>query len=297
MRAAEAVDHRAVGVVAHQRGADQVPAGVAHQPLLLDLVGAGLQQRLLGALDLEVEAAARVVAHAVGHLRRRDARRVGQPRVERDPVLGIRQVLAEDPPARAAPEVLAHVQVVLRAPGGLARAGRQGGVDGAEGRGEAPLRAADEVAARVALVELVTDDLRADVPVPRLQLLVEESEHVRERMHHQPPSDHAAAVAEAVGMARPVGEQQQPRGPDRVGGEHDDVGLEDVLLPVQRDVLDPGGEPVAPHQHAAHARAGHELGAVRDRLSPVRVVRAGLRSLRQPHRQVPHCAQARRPWA
>ena len=117
------------------------------------------------------------------------------------------------------------------------------------------------------------------MPVPRAQLLVEEPEHVRERMDHQPPADHAAAVAQAVGMARPGGEQQQARGADRVRREHDDVGLLDVLLPVARHVLDAGGQPVAADQHATDARAGDELGAVGDGLLPVGVVGARLRAL------------------
>ena len=42
-------------VVAHPGRAQQVPAGVAHQPVDLDLVGARLEQRLGRLLDVEVE--------------------------------------------------------------------------------------------------------------------------------------------------------------------------------------------------------------------------------------------------
>ena len=63
------------GIVAHARRAQQVPARVAHQPIDLDLVRAGGVHRLLGALDVEVEHAPRVVGHRVVDFRRGDADR------------------------------------------------------------------------------------------------------------------------------------------------------------------------------------------------------------------------------
>ena len=66
--------HRRLRVVAHPRGPEQVPARVPHQPVDLDLVGAGRLHRLLRPLDVEVEHPARVVGHRVVDLRRRDAR-------------------------------------------------------------------------------------------------------------------------------------------------------------------------------------------------------------------------------
>jgi hypothetical protein len=68
-----AVDDGGLWVVAHPSRPQEVPAGVAHQPVDLDLERARRVHRVLRALDVEVEHPARVVGHPVVDLRRRES--------------------------------------------------------------------------------------------------------------------------------------------------------------------------------------------------------------------------------
>ena len=123
-------------------------------------------------------------------------------RRQRDVVVLVRQVLGEQAPVRAVAEVRPDVLVVPRAPGLLAGAARERGVDRAAGRREAPARAADEAALLVGLVELERLDEVAELALPAHQRLLEQPGDVRERVHHQPLADEPRRVRQAVRMPR-----------------------------------------------------------------------------------------------
>ena len=144
----------------------------------------------------------------------------------------------------------ANVEVVVCAPLRGVQRWSQGGIDRAAGGRHAPLGPADVAAPLVALVELVADDLHV-VAVPGAELLVEEAHHVGEGMKHQPPPDQAAAVGQAVRVPGPGREQEQPGRADPVRGQHDDLGLLDVLAPVLGHVLDACCQPARAEQHPA----------------------------------------------
>ena len=89
------------------------------------LARAGLEQRLPRPLDVEVEQPPRVLRRRVGDARRRRtpiASTSAGSSVTR--LLGVGQVLAEDAPAQAVAEALAHARVMLGTPDG--RAGARG---------------------------------------------------------------------------------------------------------------------------------------------------------------------------
>ena len=117
--------------------------------------------------------------------------RVGDRRRQRDVVRLVGQVLGEEAPVRAVAEVRLDVGVVVGAPDLLAGAAREGGVDRAAGRREAPARAADEAALLVGLVELERLDEVAELALPAHQRLLEQAGDVGEGMHHQPLADEA----------------------------------------------------------------------------------------------------------
>ena len=114
----------------------------------------------------------------------------------------VRQVLGEQAPVRAVAEVRPDVRVVVGAPGLLAGAARERGVDRPAGRREAPARAADEAALLVGLVELERLDEVAELALPAHQRLLEQAGDVGERMHHQPLADEPGRVRQAVRMRR-----------------------------------------------------------------------------------------------
>ncbi len=196
-----------------------------------------------------------------------------------DAVGRVGQVFAEEPPARSSPEAGPHLQVVVGPPRLLAGAARQRGVDRTTRRREAPLRAADEPAPLVGLVELERFDRAAEVSLPALQVVVEESRHAGERMHHQPGADESARVGEPVGMDVRRRQQQQPRGADRVGGHDDDARGLEVLPAVVVDPHRSGRETASVGLDAHDPGASDEAGAVGERLRPVGQVGRRLRSL------------------
>ena len=97
-------------------------------------------------------------------------------------------------------------------------------VDRPERRREAPLRAADEAALLVGLVELERLDRAAELALPALEVLVEQAADVRERMHHQPLPDEARTSSRGRRGGASSPESSSSRGrADRVRGQHDDL--------------------------------------------------------------------------
>ena len=117
------------GSRAHAGRSQEVPTRIAHQPIDLDRVGAGLDERLGRLLDVEVEQAPGVVRHAVVQLGGRQTRGVGGRCRQADLVRLVGEILTEQTPAGATPEAVAHVDVMRLAPDLLARPARQRGVD------------------------------------------------------------------------------------------------------------------------------------------------------------------------
>ena len=105
------------GSVAHARGAEQMPAAVQDRALHADIRRAGGRQDLLRARDAVVHHAQRVLADRVIDLRRGDAVPILQHRIERDPVVLLRQVLADRRQADAAADQFAEGAVMALAPG------------------------------------------------------------------------------------------------------------------------------------------------------------------------------------
>src|SRR5262249_57426226 len=79
-----------------------------------------LRERLPRAFDVPLEQTMRVVGDAVDELGRGHPERVDELARDLDVVLLVGEVFADDPPLCAAPEALAHVAVVLLAPGAAA---------------------------------------------------------------------------------------------------------------------------------------------------------------------------------
>jgi hypothetical protein len=162
-------------------------------------VRAGLAQRLLGARDVPLHDPAGVARDPVDDLRCRDAGRVDHVGRELDSVLLVGQVLADQPPLGGVAEPLAEGAVVVGAP---RPAVRERSRERTAGAAERPPRAAHEPARRVGLVELHRLDRGALLPLPALEVVVEDAEHRRERVQHQVPADQARGVGEPVRARR-----------------------------------------------------------------------------------------------
>src|SRR5439155_7085719 len=119
----------------------------------------------------EVEHAPGVVRDGVMDLRRWEAGRIRHARGQRHLVRFVGEILAEQPPVGAVPEVGADVEVVVRTPDLSSGAARERRVDGAARRRESPAGAADEAALLVRLVELERLDEVPELALPARQRL------------------------------------------------------------------------------------------------------------------------------
>ena len=134
-------------------------------------------------------------------------------------------------------------------------------------------------ARRVAAGELEGLEQGAVLGPPALHRLGEDALHGGQRVQHQPPSDEARGVGEAVGVAFVGGGEQQPGGADAVGGDEHHVGALVVLGAVAVDPVGAGGEAVSPDRDAAHPCPGDELRPEGERVGPVGDVGGALRPL------------------
>ena len=246
MAAAEAIDHGRRRVVAHPRGAEQVPAG-AHR-----MTGRARRAPRPPAATRAREprgsrASGGSSRRAVAHLRA-----AGSPSASRRSGSSVTRLDSSGRSSAMMPqldrpsETPAHPVEEARAPCVGGPSSGCASVDARPARpvAQAPLRAADEPARRVGLVELERLMYWPAGPVQRAEVLVEDADDGRERVHHQPPADQPAdgsrgrrggrgrrrAAAGAASRCR----WRRARRPARPR----------VLAPVAVDVLDAGRAPV-----------------------------------------------------
>ena len=97
-------------------------------------------------------------------------------------------------------------------------------------------------------------------------------------MQHQPAAHEPRRVCEAVREAGRRGEQQEPRCPDSVGGQHDECGLLEVFPSVPVDVVGTSRPPAAVERDLSHACARDESRFAAKRIRPVSEVGRRLRA-------------------
>ena len=273
-----AVDDRTVAIVPHACGTHEVPVGGIAE-LDLGVPGAGLDERLPGLVDVPFTQGTGVVVDAVRDPWRRQPGAVGERRRKVDAVLRIGQVLAHQPPVRAAPEPIAHVAVVLVSPRPSIGQGRP---QGSAGRRHGPLRATDESSSFVAGVELVGDDGTARMPPPALEVLAEQPLDQRQRMDHQARADQPRGVGQPVGGAGRGGGEKEARGADPVGRQEHHVGRLEMCPALFVDPFGAGGESARIGGDRHDARPGDEPAAGRHERRPMGQIGGALGALVAP---------------
>ena len=167
----------------------------------------------VGAGDAVLHHAPRVLADRVVDPRRRDAVAVLQHRIQRDPVVLLRQVLAGDADLQAVVEQLAIDAVMVPAPGQPPR--RDAGdrlVHRAGAAGELQRVAAHEIAGWVGLVELLAPQLDVIGPRSPSTIVVDIADDLRPRMQHQVLADQPAGIGQPVRETAPDAEFSSRRG-------------------------------------------------------------------------------------
>ena len=280
MAAAPFIDHRPFRVLAHPRGAHQVPSAVADGLFESHIIGAGGPQNLGATLHREVQHAPAVLAECVVDPGRRDAVGVFQHGVQRDGVMLLREVLADRDHAGAVAKKLAIGVVVRLPPGDAARChAGYGGHHGALAADEFERPAAHEAAAEVGFVELLAPDavVRAAVAI---HFLIEITVDLGVRVEHEVLADKAAGIGDAVGKFRGLGVQQNARRADTVAGHDHDLGRLEHLFVIGVVIDGAGGHALFVDRDFPHPAARPDFDARPDRLRPIGDVGAGLGPLR-----------------
>ena len=105
-------------------------------------------------------------------------------------------------------------------------------------------------------------------PRQGFEILVVDSEHGGERMHHQPLADQARRIGKSVREARGGREQQKARRADAVGANDHHSRLLPALAAVLVDIDGAGRQPAVVDLDVPNPRAGYQTRAVFDRMRP-----------------------------
>src|SRR5262249_36705961 len=139
--------------------------------------------------------------------------------------------------------------------------------------------AANEAASSISVVVLERGDRGAALPLPALELFVEEAGCDAEGVEHEAAPDEAGAICQPIGEALARRCEQQTGGTDGVGGaEHDIRGLE-PLGSVLIDPLDTASQSVMVEHDAARTRSGDHSTAALEDARPVCEIGRCLRAL------------------
>ena len=141
---------------------------------------------------------------------------------------------------------------------------------------QAPLRAAHETPRGVRLVEFETMNVLTPQAVRAAEVVLEQTNHGAEGMHHEPPADEPGGIGEAIRKSRRSGIQQQPRRADAICREHDDGRPLEMHVTVAIDVFRARDQSVGIRFEPANACARHELCAALHELRPMRDVHGAL---------------------
>src|SRR3954453_17464370 len=199
VRAAPLVHHGAIGIGAHARGAEQVPAAIGNRHVEVDVAGAGGGQNLLAARNPVLQHFLAVLADGIVDARRRNAVAVLQDRIEPDAVVLFRKVLADRRRGEPVAVELAEYAVVIRAPRQNALAFAHHGLEyRPDTAAELDAVTAHKTARKIGFIKFLTPQAgrRRAIAVGSL---IDIAVDLRVGMEHQVLADQSARIGEPVG--------------------------------------------------------------------------------------------------
>ena len=261
---------------------EQVPAGVAHQPVDLDRVRAGLAQRLATPSRCGSRAgAASCRRPCSGPRARRCPTSRSASRTARRGCVSSGRSSPKRPQLAPCPRCARTWRWWSGPQTCVAGTARERGVDRPERRRQAPLGAADEAALLVGLVEL-----EATRSSSRTGPASSRGSRRTARRRWRTDASSAACPTRPELFASPSGcaesrrQQQQPRRPDGVRREHDHLSPAWKCSRPSRSIhVAPVTRPAGVRLEPPDAGAGDQPSAGGDRLRPVGEVGRGLRAL------------------